>query len=252
VGVLKKYRFITSGFVCLALISLPLTFSSLKLELIFILIFAGGLSNTVGVADIADAAFKNYNNKYTRWILVGQLFILSWTLGVDTWYLLRNIKNSDFIRVCISAAIVLIVFAIVASKKPTSIIYGLVFFMFLVVVSLYIFPDILDFARTYIDKFLLKLFRSNFIFVKLRLLSYLHLLIIPLVYLIPDIINKKVIDKAIELIKLDGVLLLTGIIIWSLGIVAKNRLFEAGGCAAILVFSNLYYAFLQNKTDPIS
>jgi len=75
-----------------------------------------------------------------------------------------------------------------------------------------------------------------------RLYSYIHLSLIPTVYLVVDFLNRNKLKKAKAVLTLDGFLFFTGLACIFAGLAAKNPLFEHGAVASILILANFMYS----------
>ena len=223
--------------------------------MVSVLVLIGSLSNSVGIYDISKEAFKDrrYRNKQerrricrTKLLLVSQLVILAIIIGIASWLFLKNFPGLfDYIRLILSVILIITALWIAAYLKLKNVALGIVIFILLHVVSLYVFPDIINLFFREISKTVDRCIDPNFSnFIKDRFFSYLNLIIIPLLYLIPDILNKEIIEKAKKSIPIDFGLVLVGFLCFFAGLAARDPLFEAGCSAAIILLSNYFYTFI--------
>lgn len=221
------------------------------------LILSGSFSNSIGIYDISKESFRTRHHKNkkekkkirrAKCLLIIQLVFLSAIIGIASWLFLKNFPVLfDYIRLILSTSFIIFALAIAATPKFKNVALGVVISIFLYVVSLYVFPDIINLFYKTILKIVNMIFGPNCLnFIKDRFFSYLNLLIIPLLFLVPDVLNKEIIKKAKKSIPIDKGLVLVGILCFFAGISARDPLFEAGCSAAVLIISNYLYTFTLN------
>lgn len=218
---------------------------------------SGSLSSSVGILDISNEAFKrrSYRDKKekrkicrTKCLLIMQLLTLSAIIGLASWLFLKNFpKVFDYVRLTLSIVLICASLSIAASSKLRNVSLGIVISIFLYIVSLYVFPDILRLFSQWILDIVNAFVGPSFLnFVRDRVFSYLNLLVIPLLFFFPDLLNKDIIPKARESIPIDTALVVGGGFCLVAGFAAGDPLFEAGCSAAILIVSNYLYTFPLN------
>jgi hypothetical protein len=238
----------------------------------YYLLFIAGFSNVVGLTEISRYLSVRQKDEskteavhllwYKKWTVLAVFFLqsllLAFILGLDIALLVSSTKNSIVIIFSlIGFVVLLIVFLAVANEKPHTanqsnsnepiivilsiILAGMVALAILVTFAgeperVFTFFSIPDFCQARID-------------------SYVHLVIIPLIYFVGDVVNgiwcgQKAIRSSVAL---DFGLLLVGICCVFLGLYSLNlnvqygHLFEAGSGAAIMTFANYMYLVKQQE-----
>lgn len=232
----------------------------------YLLVVVAGLSNLVALIDISGYSSKNTKvtiPKLVNRVLFVQCFLLAIIIGIDIAILFKLISITLLIFFPLTIAIILLI-VVMFYRKPvgnTSNIEHLAVFLALILVGVLFSWTIIMFFPNGPEHFveralsLFKLSDKSIVFIQYRFELYLHLLIIPLTYLIGDFINGKICkQKEIEeSIPLDSGLLLTGSACawmgwYTFGLDNPNSyLFEAGSCAAIMIFANYMYLIMKNN-----
>lgn len=223
----------------LVFLTSPLTKKYFHTDIENLLIFCGGLSNLVAVIDISrQNQLTSSSRRRVRIVLTGQLLIIAFVIGADASRLISSHMWQTGISFC-AAVIFTLVTAYV--DRPYYVKLGWLTFGLILSLAVHVIPEILEKLGT------LTLAQEIPTFVSLRLHTWTHLLVIPLVYFIGDSLLRKDIETSRIFFPLDIVIAGLGILGIAIAAGIDNPAVDAGLAAFILIGGNCLYIVWVNK-----
>ena len=220
-------------------------------------IFFAGVVNLVALIDICPTLHKGGGSRFTRGVLTGQVLVFAVLIGLDVWVLFRERSGAVLVVANVAVILVLIWAALTSTAAETragGLVFGLVFAsaLYIVPANLGSYPVSRVLASA--TQCFAALVGKSEGFIADRRIAWVHLVVIPLVYLVPDILlgtkklsRGKPILLSKESIPLDIMLLVTGVACMLAGFMADQPLFEQGASAAVLLLGNYVYVYYVRR-----
>jgi hypothetical protein len=204
------------------------------------LILCSGLSNLVAIIDISRLPQLSQEGQPHRWVRVAlalELFLLAWIIGADFGHI---VVNDDW-RIVISCVMVLFtIFYVSFVERPNSVKIGLLIFGLILSAALHTNAEAVGKLSYGMPKFVAE--RSH---------AWVHLLFIPVLYMVTDSLIRNHVPIAKRALILDVEILAVGVACAVAGLRADNPRFEAGAAAAVLLLGNwVYVSYIHKAISP--
>lgn len=257
-GLGKTYRcfmyfLLGASTVNLALSGFVAPFFKKNLEEVFVL--SSALANSIALLAISGIIYTvDFNSVHRikiRVLLTIETILFCAILSFDIQHFF-GIKSIITMLIALGLAIVPVV-TIAFTKKPYKYIGGLVTAL-LFSISLYLMPAIIDKTKPFVFplvKYLANLLTDADIvkpynFVRLRINSLIHLIVIPLIYLTFDTYLSRFYNVLKKNLPCNTGLFVVGIGCTTAGSFVDNPLFEAGAAAVIMLLGNWWFLNIDN------
>lgn len=200
-----------------------------------LLLFIAGLSNAVAILDICRANEVRPPSKWYRAVLIGQLLLLAALLGFDAAQLVSGVFVIVAGLVLLVVTLFMIGFSIDDEHPKTTRLQSGLAFGFLAIGAL-----IAEVSNRHLGDWAnAKLLQYNLQAETLN--AYVHLVLVPILYLTVDFINRRWLGAAAASLSLDVGLVLIGLSCVGAGLADPTPMFEAGASAVVLLLGNWVY-----------